>query len=55
MEEQDKRDCPVVGAEEGDDAEDAEPMGMNIDEGEDEGLTAYDLVKNEVFGEGVEI
>ncbi|KAI4843083.1 hypothetical protein E4T44_06940 [Aureobasidium sp. EXF-8845] len=55
MEEQDERDYPVVGAEERDDAEDAEPMGMNIDEGEDEGPTAYDLVKNEVIGEGVEI
>ncbi|KAI4843105.1 hypothetical protein E4T44_06926 [Aureobasidium sp. EXF-8845] len=56
MEEQDERDYSVVGAEERDDAEDdAEPMGMNIDEGEDEGPTAYDLVKNEVFGEGVEI
>lgn len=55
MEEQDGRDYPVVGAEEGDDAEDAEPIGMNIDEGEDEGPTAYNLVKNEVFGEEVEI
>ncbi|KAG9604810.1 hypothetical protein KCU77_g1089, partial [Aureobasidium melanogenum] len=34
---------------------DGEPLGMNIDEGEDEGLTAYQLVKNEVFGEGVEV
>jgi len=30
-------------------------VGMNVDSGEDEGLTAYELVKNEVFGEGVEI
>ncbi|CAD0110539.1 unnamed protein product [Aureobasidium uvarum] len=37
------------------DDEDEEPVGMNIDSGEDEGLTAYELVKNEVFGEGVEI
>ncbi|KAG9563331.1 hypothetical protein KCU71_g1751, partial [Aureobasidium melanogenum] len=34
---------------------DREPIGMNIDDGEDEGLTAYQLVKNEVFGEGVEV
>ncbi|KAG9664159.1 hypothetical protein KCU64_g856, partial [Aureobasidium melanogenum] len=34
---------------------DGEPLGMNIDDGEDEGLTAYQLVKNEVFGEGVEV
>ncbi|KAG9663264.1 hypothetical protein KCU64_g1420, partial [Aureobasidium melanogenum] len=34
---------------------DGEPMGMNIDDGEDEGLTAYQLVKSEVFGEGVEV
>lgn len=34
--------------------EDEELMGMNIDSGEDEGLTAYELVKQEVFGEGVE-
>ncbi|KAH0276659.1 hypothetical protein KCU91_g3709, partial [Aureobasidium melanogenum] len=34
---------------------DGEPIGMNIDDGEDEGLTAYQLVKNEVFGEGVEV
>lgn len=31
------------------------PVGMNVDSGEDEGLTAYELVKNEGFGEGVEI
>lgn len=31
------------------------PVGMNVDSGEDEGLTAYELVKNEVFGEGVDI
>lgn len=55
MEEQDERDYPVIGAEEREDAEDAESMGMNMDEGEDKGPTAYDLVKNEVFGEGVEI
>lgn len=30
-------------------------MGMNIDSGEDEGLTAYELVKNEVSSEGVEV
>ncbi|KAG9698500.1 hypothetical protein KCU95_g2548, partial [Aureobasidium melanogenum] len=35
--------------------DEAEPLGMNIDEGEDEGLTAYQLVKNEVLGEGVEV
>lgn len=35
--------------------DEAEPLGMNIDDGEDEGLTAYQLVKNEVFGEGVEV
>ncbi|KAK6000246.1 hypothetical protein QM012_003878 [Aureobasidium pullulans] len=34
---------------------DAEPVGMNIDAGEDERMTAYELVKNEVFGEGVEV
>lgn len=34
--------------------ENEELMGMNIDSGEDEGLTAYELVKQEVFGEGVE-
>jgi hypothetical protein len=55
MEEQDGKDYPIVSAEEGDDAEDAEPKGLNIDEGEDEGPTAYGLVKKEVFGEGVEI
>ncbi|CAD0083995.1 unnamed protein product [Aureobasidium vineae] len=35
--------------------DDEEPLGMNIDSGEDEGLIAYELVKNEVFGEGVEV
>jgi hypothetical protein len=48
-------ESPVVDRDaEAEDA-DQEPMGMNIDSGEDEGLTAYELVKNEVFGEGVEI
>lgn len=34
---------------------DGEPLGMNIDSGEDEGLTAYELVKNEAFVDGVEV
>jgi hypothetical protein len=56
MEEQDERDYPVAAEEEDAEvSEFAEPMGMNIDSGEDEGLTAYELVKKEVFGEGVEI
>jgi hypothetical protein len=29
-------------------------MGMNVDSGEDEGLTAVELIEKEVFGEGVE-
>ncbi|KAH0150725.1 hypothetical protein KCU67_g10543, partial [Aureobasidium melanogenum] len=32
-----------------------EPIGTNVDAGEDEGLTAYQLVKNEVLSEGVEV
>ncbi|KAH0282751.1 hypothetical protein M436DRAFT_52788 [Aureobasidium namibiae CBS 147.97] len=43
---------PVADDAEG---EDEWPVGMNVDSGEDEGLTAYELVKNEVFGEGVEV
>ncbi|KAH0363561.1 hypothetical protein KCU65_g7303, partial [Aureobasidium melanogenum] len=35
--------------------DEAEPLGMNVDDGEDEGLTAYQLVENEVFGEGIEV
>ncbi|KAI5196005.1 hypothetical protein AUEXF2481DRAFT_541025 [Aureobasidium subglaciale EXF-2481] len=43
-----------------DDEEDAvdgeeEPMGMNIDSGEDEGMTAYDLINNEIEGDGIGI
>ncbi|THX49893.1 hypothetical protein D6D06_08300 [Aureobasidium pullulans] len=33
---------------------DEENMGMNVDSGEDEGLTAVELIEKEVFGEGVE-
>ncbi|THW20077.1 hypothetical protein D6D02_01559 [Aureobasidium pullulans] len=33
---------------------DEESMGMNVDSGEDEGLTAVELIEKEVFGEGVE-
>lgn len=33
---------------------DEEKMGMNVDSGEDEGLTAVELIEKEVFGEGVE-
>ncbi|KAI5268189.1 hypothetical protein E4T47_07810 [Aureobasidium subglaciale] len=32
-----------------------EPMGMNIDSEEDEGMTAHDLINNEIEGEGIEI
>lgn len=51
MKKEDGEEHPVDDAAEG---EDEEPLGMNIDSGEDEGLTAYELVKQEVFGEGVE-
>ncbi|CAD0022755.1 unnamed protein product [Aureobasidium pullulans] len=37
-----------------DDEFDEEKMGMNVDSGEDEGLTAVELIEKEVFGEGVE-
>ena len=50
MKKEDEEEHPVDDAE----GEDEEPMGMNIDSGEDEGLTAYELVKQEVFGERVE-
>jgi hypothetical protein len=54
---EDDEESPAVvdGDAEADADAEQEPMGMNIDSGEDEGLTAYELVKNEVFGEGVEI
>jgi hypothetical protein len=50
MKKEDGEEHPVDDAE----GEDEEPSGMNIDSGEDEGLTAYELVKQEVFGEDVE-
>ncbi|THY33704.1 hypothetical protein D6D00_00685 [Aureobasidium pullulans] len=37
-----------------DDEFDEENMGMNVDSGEDEGLTAVELIEKEVFGQGVE-
>ncbi|KAI5206397.1 hypothetical protein E4T39_02449 [Aureobasidium subglaciale] len=37
------------------DGEEEEPMNVNIDSGEDEGLTAHDLINNEIEGEDVEI
>ena len=49
---EEEEEHPVADDAEG---EDEWPVGMNVDSGEDEGLTAFELVKNEVFGEGVEI
>jgi hypothetical protein len=54
IKEEDDEETPIVDGGAEADAE-QEPMGMNLDSGEDEGLTAYELVKNEAFGEGVEI